>query len=250
MTRRPSASGALLIVNADDLGYAPEVSRGIVEALAFGVVTSATLLVNGPDAASAAELARGRAVGLHVNLARWAPLSAGYPEEWLAGGALDEAKAGQLSARLVKTEVEAQLARFEALMKAPPTHLDVHKHLHRHPAVLEGVCAVAAARSLPVRSIDAAMRAAVRRFGVRTNLHFVGDAGAEAYWTLPRLRALLPALPRDGVCELMCHPGYAPVQVRSGYSAQREVERATFLSQEAKDLVERLGPARGNWAAV
>ncbi|MCM2333784.1 MAG: ChbG/HpnK family deacetylase, partial [Anaeromyxobacteraceae bacterium] len=42
-----------LVVNADDLGYDPEIDRGILEAHARGLVTSATAMVETPFAAAA-----------------------------------------------------------------------------------------------------------------------------------------------------------------------------------------------------
>ena len=43
-----------LIVNADDLGRSPGVNRGVIEAHAGGIVTSASLMVRWPAAAEAA----------------------------------------------------------------------------------------------------------------------------------------------------------------------------------------------------
>ena len=54
-----------------------------------------------------------------------------------------------------------------------------------------------------------------------TNDAFIGDAGATAYWTLEQLRTQLWALPEEGTVELMCHAGYAPIAVKSGYGEQR-----------------------------
>ena len=88
--------------------------------------------------------------------------------------------------------------------------MDVHKHLHRHPNVLAGLARVARALGLPVRSIDEPMRRELQAQGVATNAHFIGDPGAEAYWTLERFDAAMAALPASGVIELMCHPGYTP----------------------------------------
>lgn len=233
----------LLIINADDLGYDPAVTTGILEAMDRGVVSSATLMVNSPSSADAAHRARGRAVGLHLNLARWAPCWPGFPPGLLSNGELDEANAGKLSAAVAEGETLAQLDRFEALFGAPPTHVDVHKHLHLHPAVFEGLCAAARLRALPVRSLDAAMRTRLRERQVRTCDAFIGEAsaGGEAYWTLNRLREQLSALSGDGCTELMCHPGYAPATVKSGYSAQREVELETFLHPGARALIAHLG---------
>jgi predicted glycoside hydrolase/deacetylase ChbG (UPF0249 family) len=229
-----------LIINADDLGYDPAVTRGILEAMDRGVVTSATLMVNGPDAQSAAAQARGRPVGLHLNLARWRPAWDGFPEELLAQGELSEPLASRLPADVVENEVQAQVGRFEALFGAPPTHLDVHKHLHRHPGVFDGLCRAARSHALPVRALDPPMRVALRSNGILTSDGFVGDAGDEAYWTLPRLRSTLESL-SQGVTELMCHPGYAPLTLKSGYSAQRETELATLTHPMARSWLGELG---------
>lgn len=227
---------ARLIINADDFGYEPEVTRGIVQAMREGVVSSTTMMVNTPFSEAAAKDAAGLAVGLHLNLARWAALS--------DGRTLDERAAAALPAAFVTAETLAQLDRLRTLLGREATHVDVHKHLHTHANVLEGVAKAAAARGLPVRSISPAMRAALRGLGVRTNDAFVGDAGAQAYWTLPQLEGDLAALPEGQLVELMCHPGYAPVALQSGYSAQREVELATFTSARARALVAPLGRAR------
>jgi len=232
-----------LILNADDLGYDAAVSRGIVEAMTRGIVSSTTFIVNAPDSEDAARAAGGLAVGLHLNLARFGAVSVPTKQ-------LNEAEAGELTPAFVERETQAQLSRLESLLGRPATHIDVHKHLHRHPMVLEGLARAARARGLPVRSIDADMREALRRAGVRTNDAFFGDAGKDPYWTLERLRAHLDQLPEDGVVELMCHPGYTPQAVKSGYGAQREVELATFLSDGAKALLERRGIAFESWAGV
>ena len=230
-----------LIINADDLGYDPAVTRGILQAMREGVVSSTTLMVNLAHSAPAARDARGLAVGLHLNLARGRPTWARFPAALLEDGALSEARAGALPAEVVEAETLAQLAQLEALVGQAATHVDVHKHLHRHPQVLEGLAAAARERGLPVRSLDAPMREALAARGVATNDAFLGDAGAEAYWTPERLEAELARLPAHGVVELMCHPGYRPRTLASGYGAQREVELATFLSPRARQALARAG---------
>ncbi len=229
-------SGRRVILNADDFGYDPAVSRGIALAMREGVVSSTTLMVNTPHSEDAAGLAEGLSVGLHLNLARWASVST-------PNRSFVEAQASTLEASFVEAETLAQLHRLESLLGRPATHLDVHKHLHRLPAVLEGVIRAAQATGTPVRSIDQAMREALRARGVMTNDVFLGDAGADAYWTMARFEAVTSTLPDAGVIELMCHPGFAPRLVVSGYAAQREVELATFLAPVARALLE----ARGLW---
>lgn len=223
-------SGRHVILNADDFGYDPAVSRGIVRAMKAGVVSSTTMMVNTPDSEDAATLSEGLAIGLHLNLARWPAVSRPSHE-------FVERDAATLERAFVHDETLAQLDRLKALVGREATHVDVHKHLHRHPAVLDGLCDAATSRGLAVRSIDAPMRAALRARGVRTNDVFLGDAGATAWWTPSQFAQTVSSLPADGLIELMCHPGFAPSVVTSGYSAQREVELATFCAPEARAVL-------------
>ena len=238
----PAAPSRALILNADDLGYDPGITRGILRALREGVVSSATLLVNTPGSEEAARQARGLAIGLHLNLDRGAPVDPGFPRAWRsAEGGFVGAGVAELPAAVVEAEAFAQLRRLEQLLGQPATHLDVHKHLHRHPRVLEGLARVARRAGLPVRSIDADMRTALRSLCVATNDHFVGEAGEAAYWTPERFAQALAALPAEGVTEWMCHPGHLPEVVTSRYAAQREVELATFLHPRSREALELAG---------
>ena len=244
-----STSLRRLIVNADDLGYDPAVNEGIVQAMRSGVVTSATLMVNLPHSAHGATLARGLPVGLHLNLSRGTPLSARFPRAMLQGANFDEARVGSLKAKVVAAEAEAQLDRAGELLGRSPTHADVHRHLHRHPGVLEGLTRAASRRGIPVRALDAAMRTTLRARGVRTTDHFVGEAGAEPYWTAARFSEALAAL-EPGTTEWMCHPGHLPSHVKSGYAAQRVVELETLGRPEARGGLERAGVELVSFAAV
>lgn len=234
-------SSARLILNADDLGYDPAVTRGIVESMRQGVVSSTTLIVNSPWSEDAARQAGGLAIGLHLNLVRFQAVS--EPSR-----GLDEATA--LTASFVAQETRAQLDRLRRLLGRDATHLDVHKHAHRDAEVLEGLALVAKERGLAVRSIDDAMRAALRARGVRTNDAFLGDAAREAYWTPERWAEQLTLAPRSGVVELMCHPGHRPSHVASGYGAQREVELATFLALSSRQALRERGLTLSSWAGV
>ncbi|MBK9517221.1 MAG: ChbG/HpnK family deacetylase [Anaeromyxobacter sp.] len=206
-----------LVVNADDLGYDPEIDRGILRAHREGLVTSATAMVLAPFAAAALRDAPATlGVGLH------AVLEPGLPPGLVAG------------------ELERQLARFQALRGAPPTHLDSHKHAHARPGVLEAVARVAAARGMPVRALDGPMRATLRASGVRCAGAFLGDAGLRPAWTEAALLVALAAL-ADGTTELMAHPGYRPSVARTSFGVEREVELEALCSGAARRLVESAG---------
>jgi predicted glycoside hydrolase/deacetylase ChbG (UPF0249 family) len=230
-----------LILNADDLGYDPAVTLGIVEAMRRGVVSSTTMIVNSPHSEDAARQADGLAVGLHLNLVRFHAVSDPTRE-------LDEK--APLDAGFVYRETLAQLDRLSALLGRDATHVDVHKHAHLRPHVLAGLSRAAKERSLAVRSINAEMRRGLHDYGVRTNDAFLGDAGATAYWTAERWVEQLELAPREGVVELMCHPGYRPSHLSSGYGEQRETELATFVAPAARVELEKRGLQLASWAGV
>jgi predicted glycoside hydrolase/deacetylase ChbG (UPF0249 family) len=214
----------LLVVNADDLGYDPEIDRGILEAHARGIVTSATAMVETPFAAAALRAAPASlGIGLHAVLDP-------------AGGAA-----------AAEAALRRQLARFAELRGAPPTHLDSHKHAHAAPDVLPAFAAVAAEAGLPVRAVDAATRAALRGHGVATPDAFLGDAARRPAWTEEALLAALAAV-GEGITELMAHPGHAPSHVRTSFGAEREVELAALTSPSAHEAVARAGVRLGTFA--
>jgi predicted glycoside hydrolase/deacetylase ChbG (UPF0249 family) len=213
----------LLVVNADDLAYDPAIDRGILEAHACGIVTSASAMVETPFAHAALRAApRSLDVGLHA--------------------VLDPA----LGRESVEEALRVQLAAFEALRGVPPTHLDSHRHAHARPEVLAAFAAVAAERGLPVRSIDAPMRSALRAAGVPTPGAFLGDADRRPAWSL---EALLEALEGvgEGVTELMAHPGYEPETVRTSFGPEREIELAALCAPAVRAAVERVGIRLCRW---
>ena len=213
-----------LIVNADDLGYDPEIDRGILEAHARGIVRSATAMVETPFAAAALRAAPASlAIGLHAVLD--------------PAGSEAEAEAA----------LRRQLARFLELRGEPPTHLDSHRHAHAAPGPLGAVIRVARDHRLPVRALDGAMRAALRAEGLATPDAFLGDAARRPAWTeealLEALRGLGP-----GTTELMAHPGYRPSHVRTSFGAERELELAALVSPRVADLVRSAGLHLGSFS--
>jgi len=212
-----------LIVNADDLGYDPEIDRGILEAHRDGVVTSATAMVDTLFAAEALRAAPASlGVGLHVVLE-------------------DPCGAGRAAG-----EIRRQLARFAALRGAPPTHLDSHRHAHARPGLLAPFAEVAAEQRLPLRALDEAMRQALRARGVRTADAFLGDSALRPCWTLERLLEQLQALP-EGTIELMAHPGHAPSRVRTSFGAEREVELRALCHPAVREALAAAGAALVAW---
>ncbi len=214
----------LVVVNADDLGYDPEIDRGILEAHARGIVTSATAMVETPFAAEALRGApRSLGVGLHV--------------------VLDPS----LGTREAEAALRRQLARFRELRGAPPTHLDGHRHVHAAAGILEAFVAVARPEGLPVRAVDPAMRDLLRARGIATPDRLLGDAARRPAWTEAALVAALVALP-EGMTEIMTHPGYAPRHVRTSFGPEREVELAALCSEAVRRALAASGATPCDYA--
>jgi predicted glycoside hydrolase/deacetylase ChbG (UPF0249 family) len=226
-----------LIVTADDFNLSEGVSRGIIEAHHQGIVTETSVMVNLGDLRCAAAMlaaAPRLGVGLHLNITRGCPVA---PPDAVAGllgpdGQFLGALPAQLQSAAVEAEFQAQLDTFIQAFGCLPQHLDTHHHVHQHPVVLELVLDLAATLHLPVRSLDAPMRAAISARGLASPAHFLGDAGDEPYWTVTRLLSTIQAIP-PGVTELMCHPGYFDDAIAySRYGRQRDIERQTLCSPE------------------
>jgi predicted glycoside hydrolase/deacetylase ChbG (UPF0249 family) len=237
-----------LIVNADDFGLTAGVSRGILRAHREGLVTSTTVLAalaSQPELDAAAAASRELGLGLHFNLTWGCPVS---PPGTVASLVDAEGRFCRHLAALqerarpddVRREGEAQIEAFTRRFGRAPTHLDSHHHVHRVPRVMDAVVDVALAANLPLRSQDPGFRDGLRRRGVATTDHFVGDAQGEPYWTTQRLLDQLATLPL-GLTELMCHPGLFDEDLAySRYGRQREVELAALCDVEARATVERL----------
>ena len=256
----------LLVINADDFGFAPGVNRGIVEAHAAGSLSSASMMVTTPAFHEAVALARGSApalgIGLHLNLVSGRPLTAvstladQRTGDFHALPALAQrAFTGRIDPDDVRRECDAQLERL-AGSGIIPTHLDSHRHAHALPGILPAVIASALAHGIRIvrRPLDAlaathpvasarmlVLHAAWRR--ARRGLSPEGaallarspDFRGIALQGVPdvgrRLLALLDALPR-GATELMLHPGHddAVLAAQDPYRHERERELRVLTS--------------------
>ncbi len=255
-----------VVINADDLGFAPGVNRGIVEAFEAGTLSSASMMVNTPAFHDAAALVRARTpqlgVGLHLNLLTGSPLSLAptlcdprtgtfFPLSKLTRRALS----GRVSAGDVRRECDAQLAALRA-EGIGVTHLDSHRHTHALPGVLPAVLAAARAAGVRVvrRPLDTAVpseplvtaKVMMLRASWTAALRGVAPEDAALLARSPnfrgialqgvpdverRLLELLDRLPA-GDTEIMMHPGYddAVLAAQDPYRSEREREVLALCS--------------------
>lgn len=236
MTRR-------LIVNADDFGRSPGITRGILDAHRQGIVTSTTLMVNLPWSAEAAMHARSEprlGVGLHLSFCYGPALSSNVSSLLAQDGSLNRdlvALQKLASADDIERECREQLKRFQSLAGSLPTHLDSHQHVHTWPSAWQAVAAVALEHGLPVRAGSAEHGRMLRAAGVACPDHFIVEYFGAGQIDICSLMRILRSLP-NGVTELMCHPGYDDEALAdSSYRQEREDELQTLCAPEIHALI-------------
>jgi predicted glycoside hydrolase/deacetylase ChbG (UPF0249 family) len=261
----------LLVVNADDFGFTPDVNEGIVEAHREGILTATTLMANGEAFEHALGLARQNPsldVGCHMVLVGGCSLVSGKDLP---------ATVGSLVAAVVRRQIDLYgelRAQLQRILRGGirPTHLDTHKHTHLAPPVLEALARLgeefeirwvrrpfdlplqarprpASGRPVLKRLTSRAMGLLGRRFHrvlekhhCRTTDHFAGFLVTGTLGTR-QLVDLLGVLP-EGSTELMCHPGRCGAALRVAHTRlkeSREVELKALTAAPVREAVVRAG---------
>jgi hopanoid biosynthesis associated protein HpnK len=274
-----------LIVTADDFGLHEAVNEAVEQASRAGVLTAASLMVGAPGAADAIRRARDLPdlrVGLHLVLADGRATLA--PE--LIPGLADEA--GRMNSRMfvngvrffasprvrgqLDAEIRAQFAAF-ARTGLKLDHVNVHKHFHLHPTLLEmlleigrdfGVPAVrvpdeplwfarsgnwlAGAQTALLAPWVSLMKRRLRRAQMPHNDRLFGVA-ASGRMDEGKLLTILARLP-PGVTEIYLHPAVkSGAEIAASMSAYRHAdELAALLSPKVRAAVAAGGFGHGGYA--
>src|SRR5258708_17035 len=274
-----------LIVTADDFGLHEAVNDAVEQASRAGILTAASLMVGAPAADDAVRRARGLPdlrVGLHVVLADGSATLARHLIPALADAA------GHMDGRMfrrglryfalpwVRRQLEAEIrAQFAAFARTglPLDHVNVHKHFHLHPTLLEmllrigrdyGAPAVripaepawfagrdggwaARGRGILLMPWIALMKARLRAARVLHNDQIFGlaDSGAMDEAKLLEILARLPA----GVTEIYLHPATeSGTAIAASMCAYRHVEELrALLSPRVRAPIDGAGIARGGY---
>ncbi|MCM8823948.1 MAG: ChbG/HpnK family deacetylase [Candidatus Omnitrophica bacterium] len=255
----------IVIINADDFGLCAGVNRAIIEAYKKGVLTSATLFTNMIGFKEAVDLAKqnkGLGIGIHLNLTWGKPVSKEERCSTLINFKtgcfyslpqfLLRYFLGSINFRDVQIELEYQINKFidNGLF---PTHIDTHHHIILLPKIFNIIYSLMMkyriyrcrllqpsktyfSDSLLKREVKYAMLKKRGKVDV-ANLHFPDYVFDIEKITLKERISQI----RDGVNEIITHPGYIDEEVGefSGRIYKREEELHQLLSEEVSDLIKR-----------
>jgi chitin disaccharide deacetylase len=260
-----------LIVNADDYGHTPSVSKGIRESHLHGIVTSTTAMMNMAgveiDLQKAVQACPRLGLGVHLVLTTGVPLLPFSQVRSLAPVNKSFAGESDLIQRLsmldldeVRAEWRAQIERFLSVTSRSPDHLDSHHHISfLSPGLFQVMLELAKIFGCAIRfptgeaAIDMMgdFPADVAKECLERNLHLVAqykpchpDHFLKSFYgensTRAALLELLENLP-NGTTEIMCHPGYVDAELMSGsvYHHQREGELSILTSSDVLEFVKK-----------
>jgi len=220
-----------LIINADDFGYTPGISNGIIYGYKNGIITSTTVLTNIPniedDCLKLLELET-IGIGLHLNLTLEKPLSNGKTIQDSNGYFNDRKHLNfeHLDLEEVETEFRAQINQFIKLFKRTPDHFDSHHSIHDNPRILPITQKLMQEYSIPARRLS--------------SVKFVGQFFAKESTPIHLINLLKTHLNEDCI-EIMCHPGFNDNQLesKSSYNKYRQNELETLCSTDVIEYIKK-----------
>ena len=252
-----------LIVNSDDYGRTPDISRGIRDAHLRGVVTSTTCMMNIPttaeDIAIALKETPRLGMGVHLVLTMGRPI---LPSE-ATSSITDEhgnffkytpfvEHLSSLNIDEVKAEWHSQVEAFVQASGRKPTHLDSHHHSsYFSPALFQAMLELAREYDCPIRFpftepvtnselMETSKYASdlMKEFDPCRPDTFVVDFYDDGA-TYEMLLNIINNL-QDGTTEIMCHPGYVDDAFthESIYNRQRERELRILTDPSIKEAIQ------------
>jgi hopanoid biosynthesis associated protein HpnK len=276
-----------LIVTADDFGLHESVNEAVEQASRAGILNAASLMVTAhatKDAVRRARMLPNLCVGLHVVLADgWSTLDAQLvPEIADSTGRMhsDMFRRGvrfffkSAARRQLEAEIRAQFAAF-ARTGLTLDHVNVHKHFHIHPTILNILLEVGRDYGMPAMRVPdepfwfaarsagvlpglaqsllspwiALMKRRLRRAGIFHNDRIFGMAGSGAM-DEAGLLAILARLP-PGVSEIYLHPATrSGSAITPSMSQYRHAEELDALSSPRVRAALNAVAVRGGYTEV
>jgi chitin disaccharide deacetylase len=257
-----------LIINSDDYGRTPDISRGIREAHLNGVVTSTTCMMNIPTTAEDVKVAVKETprlgMGVHLVLTMGKPILKREAVSSIVDANGNHFKYDPFIANIpnlkmeeVKAEWRAQIKAFIEASGRKPDHLDSHHHSSFFsPELFRGMLELAKEYDCPIRnpiaygdnptagmpSFADPMSEHAPRLMQEFNAHSTDSIFVNFYDDGATHEDLLDILSKleDGLSyELMCHPGYVDdaFAKESVYNFQRERELKILTDPTVKQAI-------------
>ena len=256
-----------LIINSDDYGRTPEISRGIRETHLHGVVTSTTCMMNIPTTTDDIRIALKETpdlgMGVHLVLTMGRPISAPETVPSIVDENGDFFKytpfmehRSSLEMDEVKKEWRAQIEAYIHASGRKPTHLDSHHHSsYFSPALFRAMLELATEYGCPIRFpllqanedspefSETGKHASelLKEFKPRRPDVFFVDFYDETA-TMEELLHIIANVP-EGTSEIMCHVGYVDEAFakESTYNVQRERELRILTDPSIKEAIQSHG---------
>lgn len=241
-----------LIVTADDLGLAESINEGIAKAYSEGIVSAVSVIPTGEacdDAVTVIKNLKLEEIGAHLALSETKPLLKSSRFYKNHNEFFFNLFFGKISLGDIYNELKAQL---EALKKRgfEITHINSHEHIHIIPKVLNifvklakeyGIAAIRYPREdrpskgfkfnelykkCVLSYFSGMTENTLKNSGLLYTDFFLGliDAGKLTEKTLIEMLKRL----KDGVTELVCHPGFLSPEVLDRYSWHKNCETELF----------------------
>lgn len=253
-----------LIINADDYGRTPDISRGIREAHLRGVVTSTTCMMNIPttaaDIALALQETPALGMGVHLVLTMGKPILSRQATH--STSITDEngnffkytpfiEHIPSLDIEEVKAEWRSQVEAFVKAAGRKPTHLDSHHHSsYFSPDLFRAMLELANEYDCAIRfpftqNVSSELKDThprvpdlIEEFEPRRPDHFLVEFYDEGA-THEALLSMIDTL-NDGTSEIMCHPGHVDEAFASEsvYNDQRERELQILTDASVKEALQ------------
>lgn len=199
-----------LIVNADDFGLSPGISRGIFSSFKKGIVTSTSVIVKSQYLNHSKKLISQEPYfdwGLHVVMPRSKP-----------------------SPELIITETEQQLQIFRQKFRFSPSHIDFHQGFKFNAKIYFAILMWTQKHKISFR-YDRQHNLEIQFYGMKNNLPDETTIGVDS------LALIIDNLP-TGITELICHPGLTNNSLTDPYRSPRKKELETLINPKIKAKVE------------
>lgn len=220
----------ILVVNADDFGVNMPVNKGIMFCHKNGIVNSTSLMANMPEFDTTIKMLKNIDTGIHLNLTWGKPLTKAKSlinhKGHFKNDMILRMLMGKLDKYDIEEELKAQITKVKKYIK--PAHVNSHQHFHVFPFVRKMVAEITLNNKIPwIRLPNESLKLRLNRqtlnllvlkyysrkaskdydeLGLKYPNAFFGIADTGSL-TLESFKKIL-TLVKDGVTEIMCHPGY------------------------------------------